>query len=76
MLRHQYVAGRKEIVNKREKYGGGMGQWSGRTEANKNRNIWRQKEKQNQVYMLLKEKPRKKNLDSWKAVMAKISFSK
>ena len=37
------------------------------------KNIWRQKGKQNQVYMSLKEKPRKKNSVSWKVVMAKIS---
>ena len=28
--------------------------------------IWRQKGNQNQVYMLLKEKPKKKNFVSWK----------
>ena len=33
------------------------------------------KEKQNQVYMLLKEKPKKKNLASKKAVPTRISFS-
>ena len=33
------------------------------------------KGKQNQVYTLLKEKPRKKNSVSWKVVMAKNTFS-
>ena len=33
------------------------------------------KGKQNPVHMLQKEKPRKKNLVSWKVVIAKISFS-
>ena len=43
---------------------------SGREEAAK-KNIWRQKGKQNKVYILLKEKPRKKKA-SWKVVIAKI----
>ena len=39
------------------------------------KNIWKQKGKQNQAYMLLKEKPMQKNLVSWKVVMVEISFS-
>ena len=86
MLVTLFVVGPKEIVHKKEKHGGGMRQqrvqqnkqtkklqkeWQ--KEAAKN-NIWRQNGKQNQVYMLPKEKPRKENLVSWKQVIAKISF--
>ena len=48
---------------------------SGRKEAAKKKER-RQKGKQNPVYILVKEKPMKRNLVSWEVVMEKVSFSK